>query len=88
MEDYVENYKYNNCFWKKSGVLYNHSESRFKEYMSIGEMLKLLSKGILDFINTLDKTPNLYNPSPEIHSTRAKGISVLIEGIKIVKEKY
>ena len=88
MEDYVENYKYNNCFWKKSGVLYNHSESRFKEYMSIGEMLKLLSKGILDFINTLDKTPNLYNPSPEIHSTRAKGISVLIEGIKIVKEKF
>ena len=88
MEEYVENYKYNNCFWKKSGVLYNHSESRFKEYMSVGEMLKLLGKGILDFNNVLEKVPSLYIPSKEIHSTRANGISVLIESIKILKDKF
>ena len=42
MEDYVEDYKYNNCFWKKSGVLYNHAELKFKEYMSVGEMFQAL----------------------------------------------
>ena len=30
MEDYIEDYKYNNCFWKKSGVLYTHSDLKYE----------------------------------------------------------
>ena len=61
MKDYVEDFKYNNCFWKKSGVLYNHAESKFKEYMSIGEILQTVVKGINGLCNTLDKEKFLKN---------------------------
>ena len=88
MEDYVEDYKYNNCFWKKSGVLYNHAESKFKEYMSIGEMFQVLSKGINTFCNTLDKIPTLYKPSDDSNSTRGNGISVIIQCIKELNNDF
>ena len=82
MKDYVEDFKYNNCFWKKSGVLYNHAESKFKEYMSIGEILQTVVKGINGLCNTLDKSSNLYKPSDDVNSTRGDGISVFIQCIK------
>ena len=44
MKDYIEDYKYNNCFWKKSGVLYAHSESKFNEFMSIGYIFDTMAK--------------------------------------------
>ena len=53
MKDYVEDYKYNNCFWKKSGVLYEHSDSKFKEYMSIGQIFKYMSKKYSNFPKNL-----------------------------------
>ena len=88
MEDYVEDYKYNNCFWKKSGVLYNHAESKFKEYMSIGQMFQSISKGILQFCNLLEKVPALYKPSDDTNSTRGSGISVIIQCIKVLNSNF
>ena len=88
MEDYVEDYKYNNCFWKKSGVLYNHAELKFKEYMSVGEMFQALSKGILTLCNTMDKVPNLYKPSDDQNSTRGNGIAVVINSIKALTNEF
>lgn len=88
MEDYVEDYKYNNCFWKKSGVLYNHAELKFKEYMSVGEMFQALSKGILALCNNMDKVPNLYKPSDDQNSTRGNGITVIINCIKALNNEF
>ena len=87
MEDYIEDYKYNNCFWKKSGVLYIHGESKFKEYMSIGDMFQTIAKGINALVITLDKVPSLYKPSDE-KSTRGNGISVIIHSIKILTSEF
>ena len=87
MEDYVEDYKYNNCFWKKSGVLYNHSKSKFKEYMSVGEMFHKFSEAINNFCDTLDTIPNLYKPSKDENSTRKNGILVIIDYIKDLKNE-
>ena len=87
MEDYIEDYKYNNCFWKKSGVLYTHGESKFKEYMSIGDMFQTISKGINTLVATLDKVPSLYKPSDE-KSTRGNGISVIIHCIKLLTNEF
>ena len=84
MEDYIEDYKYNNCFWKKSGVLYIHAESKFKEYMSIGEMFQAISKGIYQLCNIIEKVPNLY----DTYSTRGKGISVIVHCIKIINSEF
>ena len=84
MEDYIEDYKYNNCFWKKSGVLYNHGESKFKEYMSIGDMFQGISKGINTLCSLIEKIPSLYKPSEEKKSTRGNGIIVIIHCIKLI----
>ena len=82
MEDYIEDYKYNNCFWKKSGVLYNHGESKFKEYMSIADMFQAISRALNNSCVIIDKVPNLYKPSDDVYSTRGNGISVIIQCIK------
>ena len=37
MEDYVEDYSFNNNFWMKTGVLYKHLEEKFAEFLSIGK---------------------------------------------------
>ena len=86
MEDYVEDYKYNNCFWKKSGVLYNHAESKFKEYMSVGEMFQYIGKILNTFCSSLDSVPNFYKQSDST-STRGKGISVVINYIKLLNNE-
>lgn len=87
MEDYVEDYKYNNCFWKKSGVLYNHAESKFKEYMSVGEMFQTISKALGVLCSTLNNVPNIYKLSDST-STRGKGISTIIHFIKILNSEF
>ena len=86
MEDYVEDYKYNNCFWKKSGVLYNHAESKFKEYMSVGEMFQSIGKILNTFCSSLDSVPNIYKLSDST-STRGKGILVVINCIKLLNNE-
>ena len=88
MEDYIEDYKYNNCFWKKSGVLYNHVESKFKEYLSIGDMLDNIANQINLLCSNLEKIPKFYKPSDDQNCTRAKGISVFIHSIKLLNHEF
>ena len=77
MEDYVEDYRYDNCFWKKTNVLYIHSEYKFQEFLSIGEMCRILSENIKIFYNGLNTLTDVYKPCDE-GSTRNKGIEVFI----------
>ena len=84
MEDYIEDYKYNNCFWKKSGVLYNHGESKFKEYLSIADMLQAIAKSINNACGTIEKVPSLYKQSDDKNSTRGEGILVILHCIKVL----
>ena len=88
MKDYVEDYKYNNCFWKKSGVLYAHSESKFKEFMSIGHIFEAMVKKIkeiAELFGTLDKK---YVKPNEPDYTREKGIQVVLLSFKIIKNEF
>ena len=43
MDDYVKDYSYNNNFWMKSTVLYNHCKAKFRELMSLGAVFKRLA---------------------------------------------
>ena len=89
MEDYVEDYKYNTCFWKKSGVLYNHLTTKFNEYISIGEIFQLISKKINDLSTFLDTVVKKnYKPSDDINCTRSKGISALFDSIKLLSSEF
>ena len=81
MEDYVEDYKYNNSFWMKSGLLYSHAEKKFQEYLSIGKMINNFSLICNNFCEEAIKIPNLYKMADEEKSTRYCGIKVLIDYI-------
>ena len=88
MKDYVEDYKYNNCFWKKSGVLYEHSDSKFKEYMSIGHIFKYMSKKIFKLSEKFGGLKKMYAKPKEPNYTRENGIEVILSSITIIKNEF
>jgi len=88
MKDYVEDYKYNNCFWKKSGVLYEHSDSKFREYMSVGYIFQKMSNEIYRLSEFLGKLNKVYEKPKEPNYTREDGIQVILSTIKMVKNDF
>ena len=86
MEDYVEDYKYNNSFWMKSGLLYSHAEKKFQEYLSIGNMMESFSNIFNYFYDEITKIPSLYKRPDDEKSTRYNGIQVLINYIKKITD--
>jgi hypothetical protein len=88
MKDYVEDYKYNNCFWKKSGVLYEHSDSKFKEFMSIGNIFKYMSKEIYKVSEKFEKIKDMYSKPNEPNYTRENGIIVILSSIKMISSEF
>jgi len=84
MDDYVEDYKYNNCFWMKSGLLYSHAEKKFQEYLSIGEIFKKFANSCKYFYENLKEFNQLYKPDGEemeTKSTRRVGIEIVLKYI-------
>ena len=88
MKDYVEDYKYNICFWKKSGVLYEHSDSKFREYMSVGYIFQKMSNEIYRLSEFLGKLNKVYEKPKEPNYTREDGIQVVLSKIKMVKNEF
>ena len=84
----MEDYKYNNCFWKKSGVLYEHSDSKFKEYMSIGQIFKYMSKKIFKLSEKFGGLKKMYAKPKEPNYTRENGIEVILSSITIIKNEF
>ena len=87
MEDYIEDYKYNNCFWKKSGVLYTHSDLKYEEFMSVGTIFQKLGAKIeefCDFLETIDKS---YKKPNEPDYSRGEGIQVILSSMKKIKNE-
>ena len=81
MKDYAEDYKYQNCFWMKSGLLYSHAEKKFQEYLSIGEMFKQFALICKNSAEEFQKIPSLYKRAEEEKSTLFYGIKVLTDFI-------
>ena len=87
MEDYVEDYKYNNCFWKKSGLLYSHSDSKYDEFMSIGTIFQKLKPKIFEFSEFLGTIDKYYKKPDEPNYSRGDGIQVILSSIKRIKDE-
>ena len=87
MEDYVEDYKYNNCFWKKSGLLYSHSDSKYDEFMSIGTIFQKLKPKIFEFSEFLGTIDKYYKKPDEPNYSRGDGIQVILSSIKRLKDE-
>ena len=87
MEDYVEDYKYNNCFWKKSGVLYTHSDLKYEEFMSVGTIFQKLGAKIEEFCDFLDTIDKSYKKPNEPDYSRGEGIQVILSSMKKIKNE-
>ena len=87
MEDYIEEYKYNNCFWKKSGVLYTHSDLKYEEFMSVGTIFQKLGAKIEEFCNFLDTIDKSYKKPNEPDYSRGEGIQVILSSMKKIKNE-
>ena len=87
MEDYIEDYKYNNCFWKKSGVLYTHSDLKYEEFMSVGTIFQKLGAKIEEFCNFLDTIDKSYKKPNEPDYSRGEGIQVILSSMKKIKNE-
>ena len=82
MEDFADDYKYNHCFWKKSDYLYKHAESKYQEFMNIGNVLENISKASKAFGKELEAITKTTQTSGDRDSSRSKGISVFLNSIK------
>ena len=87
MEDYIEDYKYNNCFWKKSGVLYTHSDLKYEEFMSVGTIFQKLGAKIREFSDFLDTIDKSYKKPNEPDYSRGEGIQVILSSMKKIKNE-
>ena len=88
MEDYVEDYKYSDCFWQKSKILYEYSDSKFKQFLSIAKILKKISKNIFILVENLKTIYQLYEKPKEINYTREVGINAFFSSINIVNNEF
>ena len=87
MEDLVvEDYKYNNCFWMKSGLLYSHAEKKFQEYLSVGNVISRVSDIIENCCDGLDGLPSIYSKADDDDSTRYRGIKTVLNFTKQISE--
>ena len=88
MEDYVEDYKYSDCFWKKSKKLYDYSDSKFKQFLSIGKIFKKISKNIFNLVENLKAIDQIYEKPKEPNYTREDGIDAFFSSINIVNNEF
>ena len=88
MKDYVEDYKYSNCFWQKSSILYEYSDSKFKQFLSIAKILKRISKEIFMLSENLEKIDQLYEKPKEYNYSRENGIEAFFSIINDIKTEF
>jgi hypothetical protein len=86
MENYIKDFSYENCFWDNRDSLYNHLSSKYKEYLSIGELNESIADNIDKFCKSLLLSKNKYKPYKENDtSSRGKAIQMTLNFInKIV----
>ena len=85
MEDYLGDYNYSNCFWQKTKTLYQHSDNKLKQLLSIGKILKKISNDISENFIKIDK---LYEKPKEPNYSREDGIDAFFSIINVVKNEF
>ena len=87
MEDLiVDDYKYNNCFWMKSGLLYSHAEKKFQEFISVGNIFSKFSEITRNYYEELNQLPSIYSSPDDEDSTTYLGIKKVLDFIKKIAE--
>ena len=88
MEDYVEEYKYSDCFWGNQKTLYNHSDNKLRQFISIGKIIQKLSQDIFGLQRNLNKFEDLYKKPDEPNYSREDGIEAFFSCIKVLTNEF
>ncbi len=84
---YIQDYSYDNSFWEKEDFLYNHSISKFQEYLSIGDISSNLADCINNFCISLDSIKDYYKKyDKDDTSTRGKALERFLNFINKIVE--
>ena len=82
MENYIPDYSYENSFWDKADFLYNHSNLKYYEYSSLGDLNSNIANCIDIFCNSLNLAKNDYKPyEKNDNSSRGKAIIKILDFI-------
>ena len=85
MENYIQDYSYDNCFWGKIDFLYKHSKLKYNEFINIGELSYNLAEYINKFIKPIQQIKTEYKSSTENYiSSRCKGIQEFLDFIQLI----
>ena len=89
MDSYVEDYSYNNNFWMKSNVLYEHCKAKFRELMSLGAVFKRLSYLSEEFSHNIQKAKDVTDKlAPELEPQKVEnGEGEKVEKVEKVRDK-
>ena len=88
MEDYVEEYKYSDCFWGNQKTLYTHSDNKLRQFISIGKIIQKLSQDIFGLQRNLNKFEDLYKKPDEPIYSREDGIEAFFSCIKVLTNEF
>ena len=88
MEDYVEEYKYSDCFWGNQKTLYTHSDNKLRQFISIGKIIQKLSQDIFGLQRNLNKFEDLYKKPDEPNYSREDGIETFFSCIKVLTNEF
>ena len=88
MEDYVEEYKYSDCFWGNQKTLYTHSDNKLRQFISIGKIIQKLSQDIFGLQRNLNKFEDLYKKPDEPNYSREDGIEAFFSCIKVLTNEF
>ena len=82
MENYIADFSYDNCFWENRDILYDHLSSKYKEYLSIGDLNFGIADSIEKLCKSLISSKNKYKPYKKNDtSSRGKAIQVTLNFI-------
>ena len=88
MDDYVEDYSYNNNFWMKSTVLYNHCKAKFRELMSLGAVFKKLASLSDEFSKNILKAKMVTDKlAPELEPEKKEKVEKSEKAVKARDKK-
>ena len=88
MDDYVEDYSYNNNFWMKSTVLYNHCKAKFRELMSLGAVFKKLASLSDEFSKNILKAKMVTDKlAPELDPEKKEKVEKSEKAVKARDKK-
>ena len=73
---------------KKSGVLYEHSDMKSREFLSVGKIFRYMAKKLNKIYENFGKLNTIFEKPKEPKYTREDGIDVILGSFNIIRNEF